>query len=103
MGLRLWVIRTLGFGWNVRGRVHAGLRVVDGGPYRYVRHPNYVAVALEMAALPLAGSAPISALLLSVANVLVLVPRVRGEEALLARVPGYQERMGQKPRFIPRP
>jgi len=75
---------------------------VATGPYRYLRHPNYVAVALEMAALPLAGSAPISAALLSAANTLVLIPRVRGEEALLDAIPGYREQMGEKPRFIPR-
>ncbi len=100
--LRLWVIRTLGRNWNVRGRVHAGLQVVDGGPYRFVRHPNYVAVAVEMAALPLAAPAPIAAILLSAGNVLVLTPRLRGEERLLDTVPGYRERMGGKPRFVPR-
>lgn len=100
--LRLWVIRALGRGWNVRGRVPDDLDVVDRGPYRFVRHPNYVAVALEMAALPLVGGAPLSAAALSVANALVLAPRIRGEEALLALVPGYVERMGDKPRFLPR-
>ncbi len=99
--LRLWVIRSLGSNWNVRGRVHRDLVVVDSGPYRYVRHPNYVAVALEMAALPLAGPAPISALLLSAGNALVLIPRLRGEERLLDRVPGYSKRMAGKPRFLP--
>jgi len=101
-GLRLWVIRTLGRNWNVRGRVHADLQVVDGGPYRYMRHPNYVAVALEMAALPLCAPAPLSSLLLSVGNALVLVPRLRGEERLLVQIPGYTEHMGAKPRFLPR-
>lgn len=100
--LRLWVIHTLGPWWNVRGRVSATLQVVDQGPYRYVRHPNYVAVVLELAALPLAAPAPISAALLSAGNALVLVPRVRGEEALLDSIPDYRERMGYKPRFVPR-
>ena len=100
--LRLWVIGTLGSSWNVRGRVPAEMSVVDGGPYRWLRHPNYTAVALEMAALPLVGGATRSALLLSAGNALVLLPRVRGEEALLAHVPGYNERMAHKPRFVPR-
>jgi methyltransferase len=100
--LRVWVIRTLGNGWNVRGRVPAQLRVVDTGPYRFARHPNYVAVAVEMAALPLAAPAPISAGLLSAANAAVLFSRIREEEALLAAVPGYTERMAGRPRFIPR-
>ncbi len=99
--LRLWVVRALGRGWNVRGRVPGDLQIVDHGPYRFVRHPNYVAVTLEMVALPLAGGAPLAAVALSAANALVLVPRIRGEEALLAQVPGYRERMGGKPRFLP--
>jgi methyltransferase len=99
--LRLWAIRALGTAWNVRGRVFDDLRVVDTGPYRYVRHPNYVAVALEMLALPLAGGAVVSAIVLSVANAVVLLPRIREEEALLAMVPGYNERMAGKPRFLP--
>jgi methyltransferase len=101
-GLRLWAIHALGHNWNVRGRVHENVAVVGSGPYRYVRHPNYSAVALEMAALPLAGGATRSAALLSLGNVLVLLPRVRGEEALLAATPGYKALMAGKPRFLPR-
>lgn len=101
-GLRLWAIRSLGGNWNVRGRVHERAVVVDAGPYRYLRHPNYSAVAIEMAALPLAGGATFSAALLSAGNALVLLPRVRGEEALLAVLPGYSTTMADKPRFLPR-
>src|SRR5579875_412867 len=101
--LRLWAIHALGTAWNVRGRVYEGMRVVDTGPYRYVRHPNYAAVALEMFALPLAGGAAVSAAVLTVANALVLLPRIREEEKLLAAIPGYKERMAGKPRFLPRP
>jgi methyltransferase len=100
--LRLWVIATLGRNWNVRGRVSGDLQVIDAGPYRYVRHPNYVAVALEMAALPLAAPAPVAAVILSAGNVLVLTPRLYGEERLLNAIPGYLEQMGGKPRFLPR-
>ncbi|HZQ34599.1 MAG TPA: isoprenylcysteine carboxylmethyltransferase family protein [Dehalococcoidia bacterium] len=100
--LRLWVIRTLGAGWNARAMVPATLEVVDSGPYRWIRHPNYVAVAAEMAALPLAGSAPLSAAALSAANALILTERIRTEERLLAQIPAYLARMGHKPRFVPR-
>ncbi|HLZ72402.1 MAG TPA: isoprenylcysteine carboxylmethyltransferase family protein [Dehalococcoidia bacterium] len=100
--LRLWVIRSLGDGWNVRATVPADLTPVDSGPYRLIRHPNYVAVAAEMAALPLTGTAPLSAAALSAANALVLAQRIRAEERLLAQIPGYSERMGDKPRFLPR-
>ena len=92
----------MGRGWNARATVPAALEVVDSGPYRWIRHPNYVAVAAEMAALPLAGSAPICAATLSCANAVILAQRIRAEERLLAQVPGYSARMGQKPRFVPR-
>jgi methyltransferase len=102
-GLRLWVIRTLGDDWNVTAHVRPGVRIETGGPYRYVRHPNYVAVALEFACLPAAVGALPEAVALSVANAAVLVPRIRAEERLLDAVPGYREAFRGVPRFIPRP
>jgi methyltransferase len=102
-GLRLWVITSLGGDWNVRGVVPEGMRVVRGGPYRWLRHPNYLAVIMEFACLPLAVGAYIEALLLSAANVAVLVPRIRAEEEILDRVPGYGEAFAGVPRFVPKP
>ena len=101
--LRLWAIASLGEGWNVTGLVPDGLRLVTGGPYRWLRHPNYLAVILEFACLPLAVGAYAEAALLSAANAAVLVPRIRAEEALLNRVPGYREAFAGMPRFLPRP
>lgn len=101
-GLRLWVIRTLGADWNVTAHVRPGVRIETGGPYRYIRHPNYVAVALEFACLPIAVGAVPEAALLSVANAAVLVPRIRAEERLLEAIPGYREAFQGVPRFIPR-
>lgn len=102
VGVRLSVLVTLRDQWNVRAFVPSALRVVDHGPYRYVRHPNYAAVALEFACLPLIGGAYVSAAVLSLANAFVLSRRILDEERLLERVPGYRERMGGKPRFLPR-
>jgi methyltransferase len=100
--LRWWCIGTLGEAWNVRAVVPPGLRPVTAGPYRFVRHPNYVAVALEFLALPMAGGAWVSALTLSALNGLVLWHRIREEERLLAAVPGYEEAFRDKARFVPR-
>jgi methyltransferase len=102
-GLRLWVIRTLGTTWNVTAHVPADGRIQTGGPYRYVRHPNYVAVALEFACLPIAVGALPEAVFLSIANAAVLAPRIRAEERLLDAIPGYREAFSGVPRFIPRP
>lgn len=102
MVLRFWVILTLREHWNVRAVVPRRLEVVDSGPYRWIRHPNYVAVGLEFAALPLIGGAYLSAAGLSVLNAIVLWDRVGAEEALLDALPQYRERMAGKPRFVPR-
>jgi methyltransferase len=100
-GLRRWSIRTLGQSWNVRAVVPRDLRPVTSGPYRWIRHPNYLAVAVEFLALPLAGGAWLSALALSALNTAVLAHRIRAEERLLASVPGYDEAFRGKARFIP--
>jgi methyltransferase len=101
-GLRLWSIRTLGTSWNVTAHVPKAGQVETAGPYRYVRHPNYVAVALEFLCLPVAVGALPEALVLSAANAAVLVPRIRAEERLLDAIPGYREAFQGVPRFIPR-
>ena len=102
LALRLSVILTLRDAWNARALVPGNLQVVDRGPYRLIRHPNYVALGLEFLGLPLIGGAYLSALGLSLANALVLSRRIEEEEALLLAIPGYREKMGGKPRFIPR-
>jgi methyltransferase len=102
-GLRLWVIRTLGASWNVTAHVSPDSRIETDGPYRYVRHPNYVAVALEFACLPTAVGAVPEAVALSIANAAVLVPRIRAEERLLDAIPGYRDAFRGVPRFVPRP
>jgi methyltransferase len=99
--LRRWSIRTLGASWNARAVVPSDLRPVVDGPYRLIRHPNYLAVVLEFLALPLAGGAWLSAIGLSALNALVLVDRIREEERLLAAIPGYGRALGGRARFIP--
>ena len=101
--LRLWVIRGLGTTWNVTAHVAPDGHIQTGGPYRYVRHPNYVAVAMEFACLPVAVGAVPEAVALSIANAAVLVPRIRAEERLLETIPGYREAFRGVPRFVPRP
>jgi len=101
MSLRYWAVFTLGTQWNTRVIVVPGLSAVDSGPYRWVRHPNYIAVGLEMFALPLVHGAWICALVFSALNYAMLLVRIRVEEGALATHCGYQETMGQRPRFLP--
>lgn len=82
--LRWWVITTLGPRWNTRVIVVPDLPLVDTGPYRWLRHPNYVAVVLEGVALPLIHGAWITAAVFTVLNAGLLVVRVRCEDRALA-------------------
>ena len=102
VALRLSVLLSLRGSWNVHAVVPDNLRVVDNGPYRFIRHPNYVALGLEFFGLPLIGGAYVSALGLSLVNAALLRRRIVEEDALLMAIPAYRERMGGKPRFLPR-
>jgi methyltransferase len=99
--LRYWVLLSLGRRWNTRGAVPVKMEVETGGPYAYVRHPNYTVVAVELASLPAAFGLGGLAVMASLANARLMAVRVRDEEALLFRLPGYEEHFGDKKRFIP--
>jgi methyltransferase len=82
--LRWWCINTLGRQWNTRVIVVPGLALVHHGPYRWLSHPNYVAVVVEGFALPLVHSAWITAIVFTVLNAALLAERIRVESAALA-------------------
>ena len=84
-GLRFWTMMTLGGLWTTRIIVVPHVPLVKAGPYRFLRHPNYVVVVLEIALLPLAlGSWPL-ALGFSIANAGALFLRIKAEDATLAK------------------
>jgi len=83
--LRWWCITTLGPYWNTRVIVVPGARLVGAGPYRFLRHPNYVAVVVEGVALPLVHSAWITATVFTLADAVLLTVRIRCENAALTR------------------
>ena len=83
-GLRWWCIATLGRQWNTRVVVVPGAPRVTGGPYRYLPHPNYVAVIAEGVALPLVHTAWVTALVFTVLNAVLLRPRINPENRALA-------------------
>lgn len=101
--LRVWVLFALKSHWNVEvmGGTSA-LGFVSTGPYMFVRHPNYLAVIVELASLPVAGGALWTALIFSALNLMVLSKRIPLEEEQLALRPGYLEYMRSKPRLIPK-
>ena len=88
MALRYWTIATLGDRWTTRVLVLPGAPLVTGGPFRFLRHPNYLAVAVEIFAIPLLHCAWLTAALWGGANLAVLAVRIRVEERALAGGPG---------------
>jgi methyltransferase len=82
--LRWWCIGTLGSQWNTRVVVVPGLPLVHRGPYRWLRHPNYVAVVAEGVALPLVHDAWLTAVVFTALNSVLLSVRIRCENRLLA-------------------
>jgi len=82
--LRWWCIASLGPRWTMRVIVMPGMPLVETGPYRWFAHPNYVAVVVEGAVLPLAGSAWITAGTFTALNAALLTVRLRCETGALA-------------------
>ncbi|MFI9271424.1 isoprenylcysteine carboxyl methyltransferase family protein [Kitasatospora sp. NPDC052896] len=85
--LRWWCVGTLGPRWNTRVLVVPGLPLVTGGPYRWLRHPNYLAVVAEGVALPLVHGAWLTATGFTLLNLPLLAVRLRCENAALAAGP----------------
>ena len=82
---RLWVMATLGRYWTTRILVPSDTPALRTGPYRFLKHPNYVVVACEITLLPLALGAWPLALAFSLLNAMILVWRIRVEETSLQR------------------
>lgn len=85
--LRYWSILSLGKFWNTKILVVPGTRTVTRGPYKYVRHPNYVAVVIEVAVIPLIFSCYLTSVLFTVLNLVALRRRIRIEESALLEEP----------------
>ena len=98
-GLRWWSVRTLGDRWSTRVIVVSGEPPVTGGPYRFLRHPNYLAVVLEMACLPLAWGLWRLAVVFTAGNAVLLWFRIRDEERALG--PAWERAFAGKGRLVP--
>ncbi|BDG10134.1 isoprenylcysteine carboxylmethyltransferase family protein [Anaeromyxobacter paludicola] len=99
--LRWWAVATLGGRWTTRVLVLPGAPPVTGGPYRFFHHPNYLAVAVEVAALPLSVGAWIVALAATLLNAALMAVRIPEEERALG--PAWAEAFaGAEPVAAPR-
>jgi methyltransferase len=99
--LRYWCVACLGSRWNTRIIVWPGLAPVSRGPYRFMRHPNYLAMIVEIACLPLIYGCWLTAIIFSAGNAILLVRRIRGEEAAMG--PRYAREFADRMRLIPLP
>jgi methyltransferase len=100
--LRYAAIQTLGERWTVRVMILPGAKPISGGIYRFMRHPNYLGVILEIAAVPLLHSAYFTATIFSIANALLLIWRIQTEEAALREHNNYEQEFSGRPRFLPK-
>lgn len=100
-GLRRWTIATLGGRWTTRVIVLPGAAPVVGGPFRHLRHPNYLAVVLEIAALPLVHTAWATAIVFTLANGLLLRSRIACEERAFDDASGYGRVFAGRRRLVP--
>jgi methyltransferase len=102
MVLRYWAVSSLGDRWTTRVVVVPDEPVVRRGPYRWLRHPNYLAVITEIVALPLVHTAWLTALVVSALNAWLLAVRIRAEERALASRADYDQVFAATPRFLGR-
>lgn len=99
--LRYLSMRSLGKRWTLSIMSLPHQPLVDSGIYRYLRHPNWLGVILEIAALPLIHSAYFTAILFSIANAWLMSQRIKSEERALSQETNYAEAFAHRPRFIP--
>jgi len=97
--LRWWAVSALGDRWNTRILVVPGEPPATGGPYRWLRHPNYLAVVVEVACLPLAYGSWRTAIAFSSLNALLLRARIPAEERALGSA--WEASLGDRPSLVP--
>ncbi len=88
---RVWVLSSLGRFWNTRIMILPGAKIVAKGPYRFVRHPNYLIVAIEIVVLPLIFHAYWTAAVFTLFNATLMVIRIKEEERALKEVTDYDD------------
>jgi methyltransferase len=98
--LRYWALATLGRRWNTRIIVWPNAEPVTSGPYRWIRHPNYLAVVIEMICVPMIYGCWRTAMVFSTGNAILLRIRIKTEEEALGS--NYRDAFSTVPRLIPR-
>ena len=100
--LRFWTLKTLNHRWNIKIISNQNHAIVRTGPYRFIRHPNYLVVILEIFFIPLIFKAFYTAIIFSILNIILLKYRIVHEEEELFKNSKYTDHFKKLPRFIPR-
>ncbi|HZH61061.1 MAG TPA: isoprenylcysteine carboxylmethyltransferase family protein [Metabacillus sp.] len=100
--IRYWAVFSLGSYWNTKIIIVPGDVVISRGPYKFIKHPNYMVVAAEILFLPLLFHAYITAVLFTILNVVMMTIRIPAEEHALQTNTNYQDVFSNKKRFLPK-
>ncbi len=100
--MRYWAVISLGNYWNTKILIVPNDVVVSRGPYKFLKHPNYIVVAVEILLLPLLFHAYITALLFTILNAIMMTVRIPAEEQALQKHTNYQEVFSIKSKLLPR-
>lgn len=101
--LRKWAIKSLGPLWSVSIEIRSTHQLITSGPYRYCRHPNYLAILFEMFGFCLAANAHRTLMVSSLLYIPILLVRIRLEEAAMTRKFGsaYEGYKHRTPALVP--
>ncbi|MEH7255579.1 isoprenylcysteine carboxyl methyltransferase family protein [Neobacillus niacini] len=100
--MRVWAISSLGRYWNTKIIVLPNVDVVRKGPYRFIKHPNYLVVSIELLVVPLFYGAYVTACLFTLLNILMLSVRIPAEERALRELTEYEGSFEKCNRFLPK-
>jgi methyltransferase len=100
--MRIWVISSLGKYWNTKIIVYSGAQVIKKGPYRFIKHPNYFVVAIELVVVPFLFNAYFTAILFTILNGIMLMIRIPVEEKALRELTEYSGAFQGCNRFLPK-
>lgn len=99
--MRVWALASLGKYWNTKIIILPGANVIKRGPYKIIKHPNYLIVAIELIVIPLMFNAYITMAVFTMLNILILSIRIPAEEKALRELTKYESEFSNQGRFVP--
>lgn len=99
--MRVWALTSLGRFWNTKIIILPGAEVIKKGPYKLIKHPNYLIVAVELIVIPLIFNAFVTMIAFTLLNIMILSIRIPAEERALKELTAYEHKFSQQGRFLP--